>query len=80
MFLLRSNFEPPVDLEDFAEGVVVEKTFESGGVLVFTLTFSVSDRLSISGSVEAAGEYFPLVLEGCNGAFPPLTLSGGKSE
>jgi hypothetical protein len=80
LFLWQSSLVPAIDLEDFEQGVVVEQTFDGGGHLSITLTLTTTDNLTISGSVEAVGSSFPLMLAGCNGEFPTLTLSGGKSR
>lgn len=78
-FFLRNLFAPPAALADFEDGVIIEQSYESGGEISFTFTFSTSANLAISGTIDAVGSNFPLMLEGCNGEFPTLTLSGGKS-
>jgi hypothetical protein len=80
LFLWQSSLVPAIDLEDFEQGVVVEQTFDGGGHLSFNLTMTTTDNLTISGSVAAIGSSFPLMQAGCNGEFPTLTLSGGKSR
>lgn len=80
LFFLEAEFTPPAALADFEDGAIVEQSYQSGGEISYTVTFSASANLSISGTIEAAGSNFPPMLAGCNGEFPTLTLSGGKSE
>jgi hypothetical protein len=80
LFLWQSSLVPAIDLDDFAQGVVIEQTFDGGGHLSFNLTMTTTDNLTISGSVAVIGSSFPLMQAGCNGEFPTLTLSGGKSR
>jgi len=80
IFMWRSLFEPAIELDELAEGVVVEQVYEGGGRLSFDLRLTVADNLALSGSVVTTGSGFPLVMDGCNGDFPSLALAGGKVE
>jgi hypothetical protein len=79
LFFLRTAFTPPAVLADFEDGAIVEQDYESGGEISYTVTFSIAANLSVSGTIDAVGSNFPPMLAGCNGEFPTLTLSGGKS-
>jgi hypothetical protein len=80
VFLAQIELATPIDINEFEDGVVVEQSFESGGVLEFELSFSTTDNLEIEGSVSAVGSGFTLMRAGCNGEFPALALAGGKGE
>lgn len=80
LFFLAAEFTPPAALADFEDGAIVEQSYESGGEISYTVTFTASANLSISGTIDAVGSDFPPMLAGCNGEFPTLTLSGGKSD
>ena len=70
-------------LADFADGVTFSDSYTStgSGVMEWTVTFTVSDNMTISGTVEATGSDFTDPEElGCNGDFPALVLAGGKTE
>jgi hypothetical protein len=85
LFLWGGGLVPAVAVEDFANGVVVENSYtdEQGapsGDISYTLTFTVSDNMSITGTLDAAGSNFPAPDTGCNGDFPDLVFRGGKSN
>jgi hypothetical protein len=68
---------------DFASGVSFSDSYTStgSGVMDWTVTFTIDDNMSLSGTVAAVGSDFTEPDElGCNGTFPALTLSGGKVE
>ncbi len=79
---------PVTSVADMADGVtfIDSYTATGSGEMAWTVEFVVVDGLSISGTITAAGTDFPssgdpnLDESGCNGAFPVLTLSGGKVE
>ncbi len=73
----------PTPLADFADGVTFSDSYTStgSGVMEWTVTFTVENNMVISGTVAAEGSDFTEADElGCNGTFPALTLSGGKTE
>lgn len=73
----------PTPLADFANGVSFSDSYAStgSGVMDWTVTFTISNNMSIDGTVEAAGSDFTDPEElGCNGDFPALVLKGGKVE
>jgi hypothetical protein len=68
---------------DFASGVSFSDSYAStgSGVMDWTVTFTIDDNMSISGTVAAVGSDFTASDElGCNGSFPSLILLGGKVE
>ena len=77
---------PETPVGEVASGVEFSDSYETtgSGALAWNLEFIVNDGLEISGSITATGSGFPasgdpdLDESGCNGAFPVLTLSGGK--
>ncbi len=73
----------PTPLGDFASGVGFSDSYTStgSGVMDWTVSFTIQDNMSISGTVTAVGSDFTDSEElGCNGAFPSLTMRGGKVE
>jgi hypothetical protein len=73
----------PTPLADFASGVTFSDSYTStgSGVMEWTVTFTVSNNMAIEGTVAAVGSDFTDPAElGCNGAFPALVMSGGKTE
>ncbi|MCU0303228.1 MAG: hypothetical protein MUC56_04110 [Thermoanaerobaculales bacterium] len=73
----------PTPLADFASGVTFSDSYTStgSGVMEWTVTFTVSANMAIEGTVAAVGSDFTAPDElGCNGAFPALVMSGGKTE
>jgi hypothetical protein len=84
IFLGGGPLTPPVPVEDFAQGVSWgPDPFPDSGEITWTVQFTVSDNMSISGTVDAVGANFPSEPEdqtGCDGTFPPLDLLGGKIE
>ncbi len=79
LLFLSKTFDPPVSIDELAQGVVFEQNYDAGE-LAFNLTVTVSENLTISGAIDAVGSDFSLISSGCNGAFPALTVAGGKSE
>ena len=79
---------PATAVNEMADGVTFTDSYTStgSGEMAWTVEFVVTDGLRISGTVTAAGSDFPssgdpnLDESGCNGAFPVLTLSGGKVD
>ena len=79
---------PETAVSDMADGVTFSDSYigTGSGEMTWTIEFSVTDGLSISGTVTAAGSEFPssadpsLDESGCNGVFPVLTLNGGKVD
>lgn len=70
-------------LADFASGVTFSDSYTStgSGVMEWTVSFTVENNMSITGTISAVGSGFTLADElGCNGDFPPLVLEGGKIE
>jgi len=84
IFLGGGPFTPPVPVGDFAAGVTWgPEPFPDSGEITWTVQFTVSDNMSITGTVDAVGANFPSEPEdqtGCDGTFPPLDLLGGKIE
>ena len=81
------TFDPPVDLADFAgNGYSFEQSYVDSGDITWTFTFTVSNNMSLIGTVDAVGANFPSDPNplddesGCDGTFPTLTLLGGKVE
>jgi len=82
IFLFGGGFAP-TPLADFASGVSWTDSFNpsaGGDNLAFTVTFTVQDNMTLVGTVDAVGSDFTGGDAGCNGAFPPLELRGGKDE
>jgi hypothetical protein len=73
----------PTPLADFASGVTFSDDYTNtgSGVMEWTVSFTVENNLSISGTITAVGSDFTDPDElGCNGDFPQLVLEGGKIE
>lgn len=70
----------PTSVEDFSTGVVFTDQYDGGGEMQWTVTFTVDDNMSFSGSIDAVGSGFTGIDTGCNGAFPILDIEGGKSN
>jgi hypothetical protein len=75
----------PTAVGEFVTGVEYEETYEpgddfDGGTITYTITFSMSDNLGFSGTLEAVGSDFTGADLGCNGEFPPMEIYGGKSN
>ncbi len=73
-------------LQDYAQGVSYSQSFPESGTMTFTVSFEVSDNMTLTGTVDAVGSDFSYTGDscggdetGCNGTFPSLTLRGGKS-
>jgi hypothetical protein len=85
LFGFGGSFNPAYDLDALAQGVSWTQPYTDGGTMTWTLQLTLSNGMSWSGTVTAAGTDFPtdpdpyLDQSGCNGTFPPLTLLGGKS-
>jgi hypothetical protein len=79
LFQFGVGFEP-TPVEDFAMGVEFTDSYPDSGDLTWTITFTVDDNLGFLGTVEAVGENFSGIEEGCNGSFPYLDFEGGKAE
>jgi hypothetical protein len=79
---------PATAVTDMADGVNFTDSYTAtgSGEMAWAVEFVVTDGLNISGTVTAAGTEFPssadpnLDESGCNGAFPVLTLAGGKVD
>ncbi len=79
---------PVTAVSDMADGVDFTDSYTAtgSGEMAWTVEFVVTEGLSISGTVAAAGTDFPssadpsLDESGCNGTFPVLTLNGGKVD
>ena len=71
----------PTPVEDFADGVEFADSYAStgGGVLTWTVEFVPGEGSTLEGTVTAVGSDFTGIDQGCNGNFPPLTLTAGKS-
>ena len=86
VFLWGLTSSAGIDLDDFTQGVTFSQSFEDSGDMSWTVQFSVTGNMSLSGTVQATGSNFPsdsdpnLDQSGCNGSFPTLTLRGGKSN
>lgn len=70
----------PTSVEDFAAGVEFTDTYPDGGDMTWTVSFDLEDNTGFAGTIDAVGANFTGQDSGCNGAFPTLTLQGGKSE
>jgi hypothetical protein len=55
--------------------------YSSGGAdlgsITWTLTLSLTDNLSVAGSVTGSGSGWSGPQDGCNGSFPTMTVTGG---
>jgi hypothetical protein len=79
LFYVSETFDTPVSIDELAQGLTIERSYDAGE-LRYTLTLTVAENLTISGTIDAVGSNFPLISTGCNGTFPALVISGGKSE
>jgi len=73
----------PTPLTDFASGVTFSDDYSTtgSGEMEWTVSFTVENNMSITGTISAVGSNFTASDElGCNGDFPPLVLEGGKIE
>ncbi len=73
----------PTPLADFATGVTFSDSYitTGSGVMEWTVIFTVNDNMTIDGTMTATGSAFTDAEElGCNGDFPALVLTGGKTE
>jgi hypothetical protein len=83
------NFAP-MPVEDFDPangGVTFTEVYDDGSSMTYTVEFTVEGNVGLEGSVTAVGEGFSsepdecgYVDSGCNGTFPVLVLSGGKTD
>lgn len=79
---------PATAVSDMADGVTFTDSYTASGSgeMTWTVEFVATDGLGISGTITAAGADFPsssdpsLDESGCNGAFPVLTMAGGKTD
>jgi hypothetical protein len=67
-------------LTEYAGGVTFTKSYDNGAVMDWTLTLTVANGQTLTGSVDVTGSSFPAALNGCNGLFPRLPLRGGKAK
>ena len=74
------DFFDPTDVEDFETGVQFTDDYPSSGDMTWTVTFTVSDNMSFTGTVDAVGSGFSGNDDGCNGTFPSMVFEGGKSN
>jgi hypothetical protein len=70
----------PTAVEDFASGVEFTDTYPDGSEMTWTVTFTVDDNLGFSGTIDAIGSNFTGEDTGCDGDFPALGFTGGKSN
>jgi hypothetical protein len=80
IFLFGRRLSTPVGLGDLSAGVTFTEDYtpDGLGMITYTVTADIVDNMFVEGTVEAVGSDFPADLDGCNGSFPPLTLTGGK--
>ncbi|MCP4592303.1 MAG: hypothetical protein GY842_16340 [bacterium] len=73
--------EGTTSLSDLASGVDMTVDYMSGGAEIgsvsWTATLSISDNLSLAGSLTATGSGWTSSRTSCNGAFPAMTVVGG---
>jgi hypothetical protein len=67
-------------LADYAGGVSFTKIYDNGAMMTWTLSMTVDNGQTLTGSVDVVGSNFPAALSGCNGEFPRLPLWGGKAR
>jgi len=79
IFTFGGAFSAPVDLADLATGVSWTQAYPESGQITWTVQATVTNGMTVSGTVTAEGADFPAADSGCNGAFPAQTLHGGKS-
>jgi len=79
LFQFGAGFAPTA-VVDFETGVEFIDSYPDGSDLTWTITFMVDDNLGFTGTIEAVGENFTGIDEGCNGSFPYLDFEGGKAE
>lgn len=87
LFYLGGTFAPPYTLADMEQGVSWTQPYPGAGdgSITFTVQLTVSNGISIAGTVDAEGSGFttdPITgddMTGCNGTFPPQQLFGGKA-
>ncbi len=80
VFALGGPFEPPVGIDELETGVTwSDEPYPEGGHMTWTLALTVDQGLDVTGTIGAEGAEFPAADSGCNGAFPSLTVRGGKS-
>jgi hypothetical protein len=79
IFAFGGAFSAPVDLSELATGVTWTQSYPESGTMTWTLQATITNGMTVSGSVTAEGADFPTADTGCNGTFPAQTLRGGKS-
>jgi hypothetical protein len=84
-FSFGSSFTVPTDVADFETGVSFTDSFPAEdnsytGQVMFTMEFTLTENVSIEGTIDAVGAAFEDIDTGCNGVFPQLDLFGGKSN
>jgi hypothetical protein len=72
----------PTDVDEFASvsGVTFTDTYEDDSTMTWTVKFTISDNMELSGTIDAVGAGFTGIDEPCNGSFSTTTLLGGKSD
>jgi len=80
IFTLQHEFDPPITLDDLSDGVTIDEDYEGGAKISYTFKLDIVGNQAFVGTVDAVGTGFEPLLDGCNGTFPPLTVSGGKSQ
>jgi hypothetical protein len=80
IFQFGRRMSTPVSLDDLSDGVTFTEdyTVDGLGMITYTVSIDVVDNVFLEGFVDAEGSGFPTDLDGCNGTFPTLALSGGK--
>ncbi len=81
LFMIETEFDPAVPVADFAgAGVSFDQHYDNGATMTFNVSMTVDGGSAITGSIGAFGSDHPLWLEGCDGEFPDMVLTGGKRE
>jgi len=81
VFLAFADELTPVSIDDLEQGIEFTNSYTQSdlGSMQWEVNLAVTERLTVSGSVDATGSGFPTDFDGCNGSFPSLPIRGGKT-
>ncbi len=81
VFIAFADELTPISIEDLEDGIEFVNSYTQSdlGSMQWEVDLAVSERLTVSGSVDATGSGFPADFDGCNGSFPSLQIHGGKA-